>query len=813
MRQAHHPQPVSSLQSPSTAEGMDSGARVSEPIMLRRRALYEAVAFAIALGTAASAFVPYRLAEAGLPAVPVNENSMYLSNGAYGTTGSFTNEGWIGIGYGSDSVDPLASGPGTISPTPGASSSYGGYGNAYGAYGDPFLGGPANLTNNAPDTLTNTGAVYVSEYGTLNNAGNVQNDGGLYNYGSVANTNTGTLSNAGYLFSDGDLTNTGTLDNLGDLVNYGALDSAGTLNNAGYLDNAGTLTNAESLTDASGNLSGAGIINNTSAYTLFNYGDLDNFGTLNNGDGTLANAGALINDGYLLNAAQVTDVDRSASGAGLINNAAYSYLTNYGLVDNFGTLSNNGSLLNSYDAIILNTAAASYEYGAGDTYELSGAGLIHNQIGGDLTNQGIIWNSGGYAVYDNGTSVAVKAGTIKNDGALTNGGFLINGGGAINNQAGGTLQNNGYLLNTYSNYSEPFREPGVINNAGTLSNAGYFGNYGGIVNNTGGSVIDNSGYLYNAPSYSAGLSSTTNAAGLAPSTNTDGGVINNDATLDNSGSLGNYGQINNQANGALSNSGQLYNEGEIRNSGLFEITETGAVTGGGDFIQETAGSAPMSTGAGPLNDGTVPETVVNGLLEAGTISIDAGRLSGDGGRIGLDGSFDLAAIASDFGPNMPSIGDAIGIGAGATVDAEGLADGQIGMLTFGSAVDFNGTLMVDMLGFDSGELDFYEVLDTITFGTGSKVIFDNLSFLTEPGTYEVSFIEAFDIQGFGNLGATFLGLPDWADADLLFVDNNASIRLRVTEGQQQIPLPTPLWLLLPGLGALGLARRRRGRSG
>ncbi|WP_296897232.1 hypothetical protein, partial [Thiohalocapsa sp.] len=294
---------------------------------------------------------------------------------------------------------------------------------------------------------------------------------------------------------------------------------------------------------------------------------------------------------------------------------------------------------------------------------------------------------------------------------------------------------------------------------------------------------------------------------------TDGGVINNDATLDNSGYLGNYGQINNQANGVLRNSGELYNAGAIRNSGLFEITDTGEVIGGGAFIQESAGGGPTSTGTGPLNSGGVPETVVNGLLEAGTISIDAGRLSGDGGRIGLDGSFDPAAIASDFGPNIPSIGDAIGIGADATVDAEDMANGQIGTLTFESAVQFEGTLMVDMVGFESGELDFYEVLDTITFGTGSQVIFDDLSFLTEPGTYEVSFIDADDILGFDNLGATFLGLPDWADADLLFVDNNASIRLRVTEGQQQIPLPTPLWLLLPGLGALGLARRRCGRSG
>lgn len=231
-------------------------------------------------------------------------------------------------------------------------------------------------------------------------------------------------------------------------------------------------------------------------------------------------------------------------------------------------------------------------------------------------------------LFDNFGTV-VNSGTMDNSGAMRNFGKLINI-GTLNNfgdltniqSRAGHVRNTGAMNNfgRVSGYGST-ENSGILNNFGTF-NTGDFGNNTGVVNNYSDAVLlsaqryTNDGVVNN----SLGATVKTTVGWI------NNGAINNSGTLnfENSRFLNNNGVLNNRSaatftiahelnnRGLLRNEGMLANDGRISNSSRFLITESGSVTGPGNYNQ-SAGT-----------------TVINGSMTQAAARFDGGVLSGGG---------------------------------------------------------------------------------------------------------------------------------------------------------------------------------------
>jgi len=308
------------------------------------------------------------------------------------------------------------------------------------------IGAANNVTNNLNSFFNNTGTI-------TNNGGLIDNNASFDNDGIITNTG-GTIDNAGSITSAGTITNTGSIDN------DGSITSAGTITNTG-----GTITN----NDPSGSFTNTGSITggdlvNEAATTFVNSGT----GTITNADITNGDA-AGTTPGKLINE-ENGQITLSVSET-LLNNPN-SVIQNDGNIDSDGTIINKGIIHNTGSSI---TVAAGSTFTnlaqVNNTGAISNAGLflngdgvvvaiLHNQLGGSLTNTNLFNNTAASIVIVNSSSSSI----------VNNAGFFNNTVGAfINTNRTSTIDNAAGA--TFDNF-------GTINNRGAITNdgAGTFSN-------------------------------------------------------------------------------------------------------------------------------------------------------------------------------------------------------------------------------------------------------------------------------------------------------------------------------------------------
>lgn len=199
-------------------------------------------------------------------------------------------------------------------------------------------------------------------------------------------------------------------------------------------------------------------------------------------------------------------------------------------------------------------------------------------------------------------------------------------------------------------------------------------------------------------------------------------------------------------------------------------TSTAGVFGGTasvGFASSNPEMADLDLGSETLTLAAQVNNLVNPVFTAGA---GTGSLSGGG-----------TAFLFDFG--TLSLGDSVSATLGLVNDVAGPADAMHGSFDLSAISDFG------LLGFDA----FADV------AAGDGV-----------GLLELSFAAVLEGTVAQTLTLTGFGRND-SGPDLGFAPISLTLRADVRDATGVIPLPAPLWLLLGGLGSLGLLRRRQRR--
>lgn len=167
---------------------------------------------------------------------------------------------------------------------------------------------------------------YNSQYGTINNFGQIViGEGAMFlSYGIVINS--GTVDNEGIIRNGYN----GILQNEhGSFVNnYGTIDSSATFNNYGTINNYGIITDQFHSVPMGTELNNCGIIRNFPnavigvTLTINNYGQIVNY----------------------------TDATLTIEASALLNNYSITTIDNYGTIKNYGTINNPGTI-NNYGTV------------------------------------------------------------------------------------------------------------------------------------------------------------------------------------------------------------------------------------------------------------------------------------------------------------------------------------------------------------------------------------------------------------------------------------------------------------------------------
>lgn len=416
----------------------------------------------------------------------------------------------------------------------------------------------------------------------------------------VTITIDGTLTIKVALINEGTLDNNGitSIPTLAILDNKGTIDNSGDIKVENDLDNAGDLNNE-----------GGGVIENNGEITMGATSDFVNKGsaTLNNGTtgtgiimtsmGTFTNeAGGVINN----NAGSKMELGGTDfDNAGDFNNSASSELK---LATDFTTSTNTatGKIVNKGVMTLLE----------GDLF--SNLGILINETGGTLELEDVLDNDGdlinkgslkvGIMAMDKGKVVNdddfnnFATLTIGSDNSLENGGS-----GTFVNESGGTIDNNGTILNEND-----------MSNIGTLNN-----NAGGEVDNDLGDMMDNEG-TWNNKTGSKFTNDGTFANKVGATFTDNGSIVNGgSSSFMNEGTLKGMGSIT-QTGTVLENAGILA-PGE--SPGIFSIT--GDYTENGTFAVEIQGTTPGTdydrldvSGTATLTSGTISVTFTGSFSPA-----------------------------------------------------------------------------------------------------------------------------------------------------------------------------------------------------
>jgi hypothetical protein len=535
---------------------------------------------------------------------------------------------------------------------------------------------------NIATTLTNSGRVTVNAGGTMT-AGNVINNGGgvIINNGTVTDTlnNSGTVTNNGTY--NADVNNTGAaalitnsvtgiwngnlLSNTGGATVHNAGAWKGDANNASIVTNSGTWTTTSAGFTNSGTLTTTGTLDATK-------GGLTNTGTVN------ANGGAI--NGAIANNAGTFNVNgtvtsnstfTNAGGATLAVNGGGNYtvsglVTNGGAVAvasngtltanagiaNTGTITNSGTVnadVNNTGAVALITNFATGTWNGNLLSNTGGATVINaGTWNGDANNASIVTNSGTWtttsAGFTNSGTLNTKGTLDATKGGLTNTGTVNAAGGAINgaitNDAGGhfnvtaTVTSNGTFNNSTATSVLAISDTGNYALAGPLTNAGTVAvgtGIGGSLSVTDGitnsgtiavaanaivtAALSNSGSVGNAGTWNGDANNTNLVVNSGTWTTTSAGFTNSSTgTLITTGTL-------DATNGGLANTGMVGAAGQVKgaitNAGGFVVT--GTLVGNSTFANNSGGTLEVDA-----NSFTGITTLTN--ANGGVISLAGGTI-------------------------------------------------------------------------------------------------------------------------------------------------------------------------------------------
>ncbi|HEV7321402.1 MAG TPA: autotransporter domain-containing protein [Ensifer sp.] len=503
-------------------------------------------------------------------------------------------------------------------------------------------------------TITNTGALTVTNGSTINSGSISINAGGALN--SNVDLNGGSLS------IDGDLNGRLNL-NSGNVSVNGTLDSA-------VVGTTTALSNNGQVGDVSVSAGGT-FVNNSGAIAgaAVNAGTASNAGTLgsltNTGGNFTNNTGGTITGkttvagGTVTNNFVVTDADVEAAAAFVNNNGATG-----GNVKNAGTTTNAGTMAS------LNNEGGSFTNNFGG--EVTGQTTVS---GGSITNNATLGAvSVGAAGRFTNTSGAI-AGAVANGGASSNAGtiaaltntggnFTNNAGGTITGKttvAGGTVTNNFVVTDADVEAAAAFvnnsgATAGNVTNSGTVSNAGTIASLrndaGTFTNNGGGQVtgkttVAGGNVVNNAVLADVDISAKgafTNNSGSLAGVVTNAGAGSNDGTIgslvNTAGLFSNTGTISGAATIA---GGELANQGTI--AGPVDVFTGGLLSGGG-----VVGGLTVNAGGTIAPGPGIATVAVNGdlTLRSGSIfevDVDAAGLSD---RLAVSGTLAIEGARLDI---------------------------------------------------------------------------------------------------------------------------------------------------------------------
>lgn len=543
--------------------------------------------------------------------------------------------------------------------------------------------------------------------GIANISAELDADGNDYtNQGQTNVTGTGSLINAGTVTNDGAVDGAGAAFD----VASGGLVSAGTITNinGGTFTNAGTLT-ATTISNVSGSFTSTGTLNgafsNASTATMSGTinGNVTNTGTFGAGAAGLSVNGAFDNDATL-NVTSGNMGVNSLANSGNVNVAGGLVLTSSGLIQNEtgGLITNNGQITGN----IQNDAGATLSSSTVIAGDVTSQGTLNltGSVTGDLNTGGGALNlTGGLTiggVWDNDIAVALGANSIGADSVLNSGAITLAGAGTLSatngvtNQSGGTITNGSTInANVTNEAGGAFNQSGTGTVNGNLTTAGTANLQGAITGAlavTGGETdINGATNVTGNTTVSAGADLDVLAGTLSTATFTNAGDTNVTSTIS-------AGTITNASGGTMTNDGTL--SGTVINASGGTFDQNGTITG--TFQNAGAASVEGNISANAINTSTgtmdltgllsVGNTMANaGILNIGTgTSLTAASLSNSSsGTINLTGTGSFTAPLTNAG--LVNVGS-YNFGS---VSNSGRIVGT-GNLTFGSGLSGGGTVSV-----------------------------------------------------------------------------------------------------------------------
>jgi hypothetical protein len=844
--------------------------------------------------------------------------------GSFNNSGSSTFTGTIGLNgplnMGNNTFLTLnaASGPVTLNFGSGGVINMNSVGNntdisLAGTNGVVNLNGLINMSVNPANRI------YASSSGmTLNTSGTIQGTGQLFSVGVGGTTinNSGTINanSSGGMTLGGAVNNTGLIE----ATNLGTLNLLnGSVNNAGHtiqtvgigtnlqmtneiitntngliaIDGGGSTGQLNSATINGGTLqaTNGAVFQTTGGSSSFGGGAIALNGILNMGNNTLLQLNTTPGGAFSLNIGTGGGLNMNSTG----NNTDLSLFGANGTVNLNGpvTMSNNasnriyagsgGMTLNNNSTIqgagtigTAGVALTSLNNNAGSIINANqSAGLM---LGGPILNNGLLEATNGATLTLSGNNIANSGGQISAigtgsivqvNGATINGGTLTGTGGGSFNNAGtttftGTIAINGPFNvgnNTSLNLSTT-GGPVTLNIAGSL-------NVDSTGNNTDLSLNGTTGVVNLNGSGSLALGN--NAANRIYANNA-GMTLNNNATIQGAGQIGEVGQGFRLINGgtieaALPTKLSIGPSVVLTNNGTFSVS-TGSLlqldNSAGNFTNYAANT--LTGGTYFMNNGTF-QFVNADIVHNDAVIVLSGASSRIQDQNGLDGLRNFSDNQSsgifviENGRNFTSSGAVTNEGELAIGPGDTFTAGGSGVLTQTSGTsDVEGTLVLQSATIGGGELtgngtvqgnvtvnnngvvqpgDFTApgtltiqgnyiqqsngALD-LRFGAGQFDVLNITGAATLGGTLNLSVLagvtffagETFDVVNFASSSGTFSTVNglDLGNGFAFQVEYQPTDVLLVVNGSSGPSAPEPGTWVLIALGCLGIILSRARRS-
>jgi hypothetical protein len=501
----------------------------------------------------------------------------------------------------------------------------------------------ASVSNAGVITGAGTGAVDLSQGGTVSNLGTGTITGASAAAGINIAGNSGSVDNAGTVTGGTDGVDlayvNGTLTNLGGGLIYGATNGA-ELGTGAVVANSGTIESAASGSGGIGILlDGTGSVSNSTGGTIAGYVS----GIYSNEQASVSNAGLITN--------------------GIAGNGAVA-LSQGGTVGNLGT----GTIIGVRDGIdILGGSgfvdnAGTVTGGDSGVYIGGPGGSVTNAVSGDITGGG------------SGLTINAPGGSLVNAGSIT--GTAVDGvtlllGGSATNAVGGTIQGAIYgLVGGYSNNlvgnATDVQNSGVIYGGGT--GVLLYGLDGGQVTNYAGGTISGGGV---GVGVLGGVGSITNSGLIQGGTFTGVYLKTGEITNAASGTIsGNYGVI-------VNNTGSVTNSGQIDGDVTAVYLSTGNVTNmaGGTISGVEYGVYLHNAGDSLTNAGLVKASAGDAVYSeygATVVNQAGGSIVGGSANAGI-----RIGYANNTGPNIGIVQNSGSIYGGTGILLYGLGGGSV----------------------------------------------------------------------------------------------------------------------------------------